>query len=74
MTIQDKEKVYELLRGNQVLAQITWCQDILEREIQWKKMDNLTDKKMSKKIKKLNDLMKQASELAKEIETNFYGY
>jgi hypothetical protein len=74
MTIQDKEKVYELLRGNQVLAQITWCQDILEREIQWKNMDNLTDKKMSKKIKKLNDLMKQASDLAKEIETNFYGY
>lgn len=74
MTLQDKSKLDTLIFRNQVLSKITANYKILSSEIQENELDKIDDKKMLKKLMKLNDLMKQASDLAKEIETNFYGY
>ena len=74
MTLQDKSKLDTLIFRNQLLSNITANYKSISSEIQENELDKIDDKKMLKKLMKLNDLMKQASELAKEIETNFYGY
>ena len=74
MTIQDKEKVYELIQGNQIISSIQKYNRCLERDFKYAKMDTIADKKMLKKILKLKALMQQASDLATEIEANYWEY
>ena len=74
MKIQDKAKLDTLIIMNQVLSKINSNSENLNSEIEFNQIHKLEDKKISNKILQLNELMKKAAELSKEIENNFYAF
>ena len=71
MNLHDKTKLDTLVCMNQLLSKINSNFDSLNTGIE---LDELQDKKLSKKLLKLKALMNQAAEISKEIEKDFYGF